>query len=344
MKIVYLYTELMPYNIAVIMEHVKLGAEVFVFYYDKNRKTPYLPPRIDGVTYYSSLNYDNSTLWSEVSAITPDILYVSGWVDKRYNNIAYRFNTIGNIPVIAASDTQWRGGKQWLNVLTTAFRHKKWFSHILVAGIWQYEYARRLGFPRHRILLHCLSADIDTFAKVNIEQKIDDYPKNILFVGRFAEVKGLDRLLSAWSSIENKNGWTLTLIGNGPLRDTLTACQSVIIKGFMSQEELVIEAQNSGCFILPSVFEPWALVLHEFAAAGLPILCSNRCGATPYFVMNGYNGFLFSPDNIGEIKQSIENIIACKTDQLIDMSIKSRLLSARINPDIVSSVILNAKR
>ena len=109
------------------------------------------------------------------------------------------------------------------------------------------------------------------------------YPHKLLFIGRFVDVKGLSFLLDAWKSIPDRKGWTLTLVGNGPLRDTLNGFPDVEIKDFMSQEQLATEMQNSGAFILPSIFEPWALVLHEAAAGGLPILASNCCGAVPCF-------------------------------------------------------------
>jgi len=41
--------------------------------------------------------------------------------------------------------------------------------------------------------------------------------------------------------------------------------------------------ENSGCFILPSRYEPWALVIHEAACAGLPIICTNVCGTVDHF-------------------------------------------------------------
>ena len=55
---------------------------------------------------------------------------------------------------------------------------------------------------------------------------------------------------------------------------------------------------SCGVFVLPSIYEPWALVLQEFAAAGLPILCSSICGASPHFVINNYNGYTFTAGDV----------------------------------------------
>ena len=42
-------------------------------------------------------------------------------------------------------------------------------------------------------------------------------------------------------------------------------------------------------------FEPWGVVIHEAAAAGLPIIASHLCGATTAYVRDGVNGFIISP-------------------------------------------------
>jgi glycosyltransferase involved in cell wall biosynthesis len=44
---------------------------------------------------------------------------------------------------------------------------------------------------------------------------------------------------------------------------------------------------------LPSDYEPWALVINEAAAAGLPSVSSDVVGATAELVRNGVNGRLF---------------------------------------------------
>lgn len=339
--ILILYTELMPYNIVVIKELLKMNCSVHVVRW-MNGKTPYVPPELPGVVYYARSSFLNSSsLLKTVCMIKPDLILVAGWIDSLYCKVVGRYRKEHDIPVIAGSDTQWRGGKQWLNVLFSPFRHKRWFSHIQIAGIRQYEYARRLGFSDSQIIESYCSADTYTFQEVSIPLKERNYPHRLLFIGRFAEAKGLSFLLDAWKSIPDRKGWTLTLIGNGPLYYTLKGYPEVEIKDFMSQRDLVAEMQYSGAFILPSVFEPWALVLHEAAVAGLPILASDCCGAVPYFVMENYNGHLFIPGDIASVRNAIERLINMSDENLIRMSYKSRELSKRINPEITAQSILS---
>ena len=176
---------------------------------------------------------------------------------------------------------------------------------------------------------------------VDIDLKQNHYPHKLLFIGRFVDVKGLSFLLDAWKSISDRKGWILTLVGNGPLRDTLNEFPEVEIKDFMSQEELAVEMQHAGAFIIPSVFEQWSLALHEAAAGGLPILSSNRCGAVPYFVLDNYNGHLFTPGDVSSIREALQSLIATSDKELIRMSYKSRELSMRINPEIVAQTLLS---
>ncbi|MBC8601297.1 glycosyltransferase family 4 protein [Parabacteroides acidifaciens] len=339
--ILILYSELMPYNIVVIKELLRMDCTAHIVRWTKC-KTPYIPPELPNVVYYDRNSFsDPSSLLNQVRNIKPDLIWVSGWIDKLYCKVVGSYRKECNIPIVAGCDTQWQGGKQWLNVLFSPLRHKRWFSHIQIAGIWQYEYARRLGFKRSQIIEPFYSADTNIFQKVSISSKEISYPRRLLFIGRFAKVKGLSFLLNAWKSIPDRKDWVLTLIGNGPLRDTLDGFPDVEIKDFMSQEELAVEMQNSGAFILPSVFEPWALVLHEAAAGGLPILSSNCCGAVPYFVLENYNGHLFTPGDVSSIRKALQSLINSSDEELIRMSYKSRELSRRINPEIVAQTLLS---
>jgi len=341
-NIIFLYTELQPYVTIVIKElAIQPNVNVHVFHWDKKRLTPYEPPEIVNVQYYKRSEYNGRTLYQKVEELNPSIVYTSGWMDKTYMSVCKKIRGKYHIPIVAGSDSQWRGRKQWINVFLSPFFHRHCFSHIQVSGVWQYEYARRLGFSKSQILMHNYSADISIFNKVDIESKTNAYPKRMIFIGRFAPEKGLKFLLEAWKQIDDKKGWTLTFIGNGPEKESLAEQEKIEVLDYIPQELLVEQLQNTGCFILPSIFEPWALVLHEAAAAGLPILASDICGAVPYFVLNNYNGFTFRPGNVGQIKSAIEKIISSEENNLLKMSRNSRKLAQKITPEIVAQTFLS---
>lgn len=340
-NIVFFNLAVMPYHVPVFKELESKGFFIHVFWYAVAPKTSYRMPASPNVKLYNRFSFaTKSDLIQFVNQLSPQLIVCSGWTDKLYNHTCVYFK-LRNVPTIVISDTQWRGGKQWFNVLTSWYRHKKYFSYFFAAGILQYEYARKLGFKPYQILMNSLSADTTLFSTADIDHKKKLYPKKFLFVGRFVPEKALDVLIEAWKRLDNKQGWILELVGEGGLLNDALSIDDLIVKGFMNQKDLMLEAQNSGCFILPSRFEQWSLAIHEFSSAGLPLLCSRNCGAIYHFLINGYNGYLFDPNDVDSLVNALKQIINHNDEDLIRMSYRSRELSKRITPEIVASTLVS---
>jgi glycosyltransferase involved in cell wall biosynthesis len=54
----------------------------------------------------------------------------------------------------------------------------------------------------------------------------------------------------------------------------------------------------SDVLVLPSDFEPWALVINEAAAAGMAVVASSVVGAAAELVRDGVNGRVFPPGDL----------------------------------------------
>src|SRR5205823_10581743 len=65
-----------------------------------------------------------------------------------------------------------------------------------------------------------------------------------------------------------------------------------IIAGGHSEPELAQAYVDADVFALLSWHEPWAVVVNEAAASGLPLVLSNRVGAARDLLREGENGFL----------------------------------------------------
>ena len=244
-----------------------------------------------------------------VKNINPDILVISGWMDKDYLKVARNVkNKVKNI--VCCIDNHWDNSLKQL--LIRGFLFKKFFnvhfSHAWIAGHEQYYYARKIGVPKKKIIFDLYSADTNTFfeAYKNFSKfKIKNYPKNLIYVGRFSKEKGLSTLIKAWESLDhNLHEWTLTLIGSsGDYVPEVDDNPNINIKGFMQPDQLVDYIKESGCFILPSSFEPWGVVVHEFACAGLPLLLSNEIGSKNTFLLPGVNGYQFEAGNVRDLKK-----------------------------------------
>jgi glycosyltransferase involved in cell wall biosynthesis len=338
----------MGYQLPVFQEYVlAFDSEVYVMHWDHKKLTPYIPAPIEGVYYYNRSEYNLKQLKEFVLKTDPDIIFVSGWMDKDYLRAVRPFRKKG-MPVVTGFDGIWfKTFRQRVASVLFPILKNQFFSHAWVTGPYQYEYAKRLGFKNNEIIHNLYSADISLFNKVYTDCKIvkaQKYPHKFLFVGRFENVKGVDILMNAWSNIKKRNeskDWELTLIGNGSLYYSISKTLDIKIINFLQPEELIETIKNYGCFVLPSIFEPWALVLHEFAAAGFPIICSEVCGAVPVFITDNYNGYTFKSGDVKDLEKQMLKIINSSDKDLLKMSENSHALGQRITPQISAASFMS---
>jgi glycosyltransferase involved in cell wall biosynthesis len=340
MKVVFLIIDYVPHQILSIKSISDKGnASILAFHVQKFIN--YIPKDIPNFITQHYLSNSKETILNNLIDFNPDIVISAGWMIPEYNWLCKRIKKTIDIPIVAYSDTPWYGRiKQKINTVLSPFILKKTFTHIWVAGIRQYEYARRLGFSNEQIIFNSLSADVNTFHCVSLESKKIKYPKNFIYIGRYIELKGLRNLMKAWSLIEDKKDWTFTLVGEGEMKNELVDNGNFIVKNYMSQDLLLKELQNSGCFVLPSLRENWGLVIHEAAASGLPIICTETCGSVPHFVINNYNGFIVENNSISDLKLKMEKVINLDSLTLLNFGIRSRYLSNSITPEIHAASLL----
>lgn len=349
MKILYLYAELGGFQIAVMKELVnEYRAEIIVVSWDKNRQTPYNPPIYEGISYFKRSDFSTSTLTEFSINLKPDMVYISGWMDKMYIKVCRRMKKM-RIPIVAGCDTQWRGSfRQYVASLISSWYQHCFINYIWVTGVKQYEYAKRLGFKDKYIIFNGCSADVKLFEGVyvkNLDQKSKQYPTTLLYVGRFHEEKGVKLLVEAYRELKmaEEIKWDLMLIGNGKLLRELTELkiEGICIKNFMQPELLAEIVATSGAFILPSFFEQWGVVIHEFAAGGLPLITSDCCGASTEFLIPGYNGFLFENGNKEALKAAILRLTSLSEEELLEYGSRSNMLSKKISPSISAASLIS---
>ena len=346
MRILYLYSEIGPYNIPVFkcltQSH---GASVHVVSWDHKKLTPFVPPPVENVFYYKRAHYSTEQIYELAQTIDPDVIYVSGWMDKDYLPTARRFRARGR-PVVTGFDDQWVGNlRQRMGVLAFRLHYKRYFSHAWVSGPRQYEFARRLGFDNRHILFDLLTCDYSLFDEVakTLIEKRTNYPKSFLYVGRFSPVKGIDILVKAFQEYRRAfNGdWTLICVGSGELRHLMENEPGVEVIDYMNQRELANLCARAGVFVLPSRHEPWGVVVHEFATAGLPLLLSDNVGAKATFFIEGFNGISYANNSTDALSRAML-VLSEETDsELWQMGENSRKLASRITPAISAASLVS---
>lgn len=185
-------------------------------------------------------------------------------------------------------------------------------------------------------------------ALIRSNDKSEGQPGPFLFVGRLAEVKNLPLLLDAYRSYKQDGGHrNLEIVGHGPLEHSLKASVqraglevSIQFFGFQSYDSLPAWYARTACLILPSVSEPWGLVVNEAMASGLPVMVSDRCGCADDLVEDGLNGYIFSAKDADSLTKCMVTFDALSEADRRAMGRRSQEIIARFSPETWADAVL----
>jgi glycosyltransferase involved in cell wall biosynthesis len=346
-RIVFFYAEVVGYVLGMFKALLSGDTPVIidVVYRDQRQEDSsfFEAPELEGVRFHSRSKLCSAGLLSLLEECAPDIISVSGWVDKGYLHAIRRYRACGaTAAVVCATDGQWHGTlRQHVGSIYFKLFYRQLFDFMWVAGKPQYSYAQRFGYDARNIICNLYSAEEKFFKKqagVN---------RRFVFVGRFAHVKAIDELLLAYTRLpkERQEEWPLVLIGDGPLRSEIEKHKSknIILKPFMQPSELMEELSHGGVACIASRSEPWGVAIHEMAAMGFPLVLSTLCGAATEYLIGGYNGYLFKSGDISSLTQSLLNITNLNEQELSDFSQRSQVLGSRVTPVCVASSLLSVR-
>lgn len=116
------------------------------------------------------------------------------------------------------------------------------------------------------------------------------------------------------------------------MKEALEKVDGVEIKGFCQPGELPGALLGSSCLVLPSLYEPWALVIHEAAAAGMAVICTDVAGASVHLVQDGYNGYIVESGDIEELTRAMLKYVALSDTEKLEMAENSYGLSMQFTP------------
>jgi len=337
LKLVFLYTELAGYLLASVRDFLMRypAAEVHVVRYPVNPEAPFYFESFPGLFVYDRKDFLNaSDLYAFCLDLQADAVLCSGWIDKEYLAVCKLYKK--RIPVVLVLDTRWNGSvRQHLLRLSSPFTLKRWFSHVWVPGAPQREYALLLGFKEAQIAAGFYCADVSFFSEMHrlfAQSKSEVYPKRFICVARYIPAKNLALLWDAFVSLHAEfPDWELWCLGQGELFDVRLQHPAIKHVGFVQPQDLETYIGQSGVFVLPSLYEPWGVVVHEYAAAGFPLLLSNKVGAVSAFLEEGKNGFSFDPENKGDCINKMKQVMSLSQDEWNAFSNHSLQLSQRVS-------------
>ena len=129
------------------------------------------------------------------------------------------------------------------------------------------------------------------------------WPRKFLYVGRYVQEKGIDALLGGYAKYRSRSTdpWPLTCCGMGAMGDAVRAAEGVTDLGFVQPESQPDVFAAHGVFVIASRYEPWGVVLAEAAGSGLPVICTESCGASVEIVRSYYNGLTVATDDADQL-------------------------------------------
>ena len=336
--VLFLYTEFSSYLECCINELLNSSTIDFhLVRYPVNKEAPFHFNNLNFSCYCRSEFNSKKELLNFTLKLNPDLLLVSGWIDKDYLYVASNIKTSLKI---MAMDTQWRGSiKQRVFSKFTFNYFTKRFNYIWVPGERQKKFAKKIGFNSENILTDFYSCDVSLFKNYylkSIDSKRDDYPKVFLFFGRYIPNKCINELCEIFKEIsfEQDHDWQLWCVGKGDQWDNRITHPKIKHWGFLQPSQLNELISKCGVYVLPSKFEPWGVSLHEFVSAGFPIIASDKVGSADKFLKNKLNGFLFNSASKNGLKEAMLRMMQMSSEEMLAMSKESLILSKKITPEI----------
>jgi hypothetical protein len=219
---------------------------------------------------------------------------------------------------------------------------------VIVNGKSGSRYVQRFGVPADRIdVVPYVAAP--SFAKVQSSVAREDRIRNLLFVGRLIELKGLARftaILAAWSQSNPGREVNLMIVGDGPQRSVLEKVPlagrlSISLLGNCEPHDMPGLFSTADAFVFPTLADEWGVVVNEALAAGLPILGSIHSQAVAELCEEGVTGWLFDPDCNDSTLAAVERALEASGEQLRKMSANARHRVQHLTPEWAAERIVN---
>lgn len=214
----------------------------------------------------------------------------------------------------------------------------------LAIGSLNREYYRSYGVSTNRIFDVPYAVDNEFFesrARVAARSRIQlraalefnaDRPV-ILNVAKMTARKRPRDLLDAYAKLSPDGraepNASLVFVGDGEKRAELESraaalgWNSIRFAGAINQTELPAYYDLCDIFVLPSIREPWGLVVNEAMSAGCAVVVSDQVGCGPDLVRHGQNGYTFRAGDIDQLAHRLK-ILTANPVRRREMAEKSR--------------------
>ena len=266
-------------------------------------------------------------------------------------------NAVG-IPLFVNSDSNIHGDrsispyKRWLKKRLYSW----WLSRVtgvMSMGELGDQFFSYYGAKRSQIYRVPYWPDYDTFARIDSDH-LNQFRRKfglsadrnyILYSGRLVPQKRVDLLIDAYASIAAvRPSWDLLIVGAGGLRHELQQCvpsavqSRVVWAGFLEGVDLMAAYHAADVMVLPSEREPWALVVQEAMAAGVPVVASDIVGAARELVEDKISGRIFQSGDCASLQTALMDLTDLSNLPAYKQNTRTALIHYRKSVDPIREI------
>jgi glycosyltransferase involved in cell wall biosynthesis len=257
----------------------------------------------------------------------PEVVVISGWSTfAAQSAIAWcRLRDIPYVLVVESHDEGPRAGWRRAVKDTVVPSVVANASSALVTGTLAGKSMVDRGAPADRVRVFANTVDVEEFGasasrldarRPELRSALDAAADDVvvLSVARLAPEKGLDVLVEAVAAADDRR-LLLVVAGEGGERTRLErlardAGVRLVLTGDVEWERIVELYVAADVFALLSEREPWAVVVNEAAACGLPLVLSDRVGAAHDLLRDGENGALVPAGDVAAAAAALREVAA----------------------------------
>jgi D-inositol-3-phosphate glycosyltransferase len=259
-----------------------------------------------------------------------DLIHSHYWLSGRVGNWAkdrwdvphiLKFHTLGAVKNVAAKREQ----EPALRIVTEKHLAKSCHRILAATESEKEQLMRYYGAPPETIgvvpcgvnLEHFCPADKAT-ARQRLGVGLDE--SVVLYVGRFAPLKGIERLLAAMTYVQDNQRVRLVIIGgdghHDPEFQKLQRLSqkwgieaAVTFAGRIEQDNLPVYYSAADVLVVPSHYESFGLVALESLACGTPVV-TTKVGAMESIIREGETGHVVSNGSPRLLAKGIEAFVS----------------------------------
>ena len=282
------------------------------------------------------VDYRNAMGWESIDAgkckiiESPSEKYIDEMTNHRPYETAHIFSTDRHVRVIhrgmksilrkggtfglmseTAKLTGFVGGLRIIHGKIRAMHLKSRIDFMLAIGSNGVRWYKMCGYPEQRIFpfAYITMGSKDYPLKTSVVKK-ESNVIDLIFIGQLIKRKGVDILLKALRGLEGLN-WNLRIIGDGIEHDSLVdLCESLELSdkvqflGSLKNSVAMEMLADSDLLVLPSRWDGWGAVVNESLMLGVPVVCSDNCGASD--LLDGkQRGSVYRADSIEDLHDKL---------------------------------------